>query len=199
MILDILNIFAPHGGQAQAPGDPSFRLYDARTGTQLARIAPAARTFDLSSLGLSEGPWVLHLTRVNQYGPDYKSEPAVLEVQADAAGNVRFRLRQVARLEAEPLAGGMIRLRWGMEGSNAQRRHPQTFEIADARDLGTVLATIAATSGSTQEHQIGPYAHGTALRLSIRGIDAPDATPWIAAPAVVADAEGPAPPMIITA
>lgn len=150
---------------------------------------------DLKGL-LPPGEWTIARTYTDEYGSE--SDPDEMTVLVDEQGNVYTRLRELLAVEAEPLAGGRIRVRWSLVKREKWMHDPVRFDLARVENLDNPLTTVNAAAGTTAyQAELGPFAHGQTVRLAVRAADDAQAGAWLEAPAVVADAEGPAPPQIL--
>lgn len=182
---------------------PLWRLWDTVRGHTLIDIDPAVTEFDLTSL-LPAGMWTLGLTRVDVYSNE--SDPATIEIEIDGAGAATTELVDPTNVYAEPLAAGAVRLTFHAvqpatpASGSAQQVMATEFEVADAADLGTILATITRGGRSVIREDLTGFTHGQQVRLRVRSTDAPGSAtgPWIKANTVAADAQAPPTPGLYT-
>lgn len=183
---------------------PGIRLWDQVSGWLLA-TAPlpvdplTAFSFDLAALELAEGDHELGVSAVNVYGCE--SARATVDVLIGAGGEVALDFIDPTEVVAEALAGGVVAVSWSAVvdlTSEATQTTPAEFEVAEASDLGTILATVGWNGARVFRSELA-FADALEVTLAVRSSDGVVAGlrgPWVEAAVVVADASGPAVPVI---
>jgi hypothetical protein len=189
-----------HSSQVIGPPE-GYRLYDeaelaADPGAlPIAEAAVDATSLDLSTLGLADGRYTLGLSYVDDWGSESERTRIAAAIES---GAVRTELLPPSDLRAWAIAGGKVTLTFALARlpfSGVIHQPAAEYEIAEAGDLSTILATVAG--GNFIETELGPFNDGDTVRLRVRASDgqAPGSGglrgPWIQAPAVVADASAP--------
>lgn len=197
--------FRQRPSRAAAATGEKFQLYhNDEAGALLANIPEDFRSFNLASLGLAPGTWELALRRVDAFGTP--SVVAVITVPISSGGAIQSALLAATSADAWPATDGRVRLVWFAipEPGDAQ---PAEWEIADAADLATILATVTGDGRRFYETIVSDtgdvaFANGATVRLRLRASDGValggggQRGPWVAAPAVVADSEAPEVPEV---
>lgn len=176
-----------------------FRLYDQATGTMLLAIPGSLRTADISGL-VNEGGHTLGLTRMDKYGNESDADDAEIAVEYDGAGDAEAEMVAPEIVNVRAAASGYVEMVWQAPNVDGEQIDATEFEIVDASDTGTVLATVPAAGAREWTQQVGPFTHGRTMRLMIRSSDGVSAySPWVSAEPVVADAQAPQAPVIVGA
>lgn len=146
---------------------------------------------------LAEGRWALEVTRQDEYGNS--SEPAriIVDIGSDGVPVANLVIPRVIRATA--VAAGNVELEW--HGINdGTLVEPAEYEITEASDLGTVLTTVTAGGLVHFTESVGPFSHGSTVRLAVRASDGASLFGlWVFAEPVVADSVGPPAPTILGA
>lgn len=172
-----------------------FRLYNQVSGELLAHVAAHRTSFDLDQLGLADGDYTLGLSQVDAWGSE--SDRAEIEVSI-AGGSAAGALLDPRDLRTWPEAGGKVKLRFAAWTATGSAQRPAEYEIAEAADLSTILATVDG-GFVIGEVELGPFAHGSTQRLRVRASDGQaggERGDWVEAPPVVADTQGPPVPAL---
>jgi hypothetical protein len=186
-----------HSSQVIGPPE-GYRLYDQFDDALLAEAAVDATSLDLSTLGLADGRYTLGLSYVDDWGSESERTRIAAAIES---GAVRTELLPPSDLRAWAIAGGKVTLTFALARlpfSGVIHQPAAEYEIAEAGDLSTILATVAG--GNFIETELGPFNDGDTVRLRVRASDGQAVSgggsggkrgPWIQAPAVVADASAP--------
>lgn len=174
-----------------------FELRRADSG-QLVEVMPYAsgisKHTQIPAGRLSAGEWSLNFIARDRYGTPSTQTP--LQIVIDAEGNTAAAPVQPRNLVALPSADGMVALAW--EAVPAQGRgEASLWRVYDEDGMLQGSLTPAARQ-RVFALNLGPYAHGETLRWSLvpvtaRGVEGQP----VAFPIVVADANGPAAPILL--
>ena len=186
-----------------------FVLYDVPSGDVVREIAPTETSFDLTGM-LPVGEWGLALTRRDQYGNESDQADGLITVEISAGGSVTTDLVLPADVGSRALKGGEVEVNWSIApgitpsvtpGSGGEHQAiPASFELAEASDPSTVLATVPGGRRGVFRVEVGPFAHDLTVRLLVRPKDgAGNPGDWTDVPPVVADAVGGVVPEVIGA
>jgi hypothetical protein len=179
-------------------GVARFLLFDYLTSRLLATAADADRTMDIAGL-LPDGRWTLALARQDVYGSvsDLADVDAQLIVLV-TGGTPATEMADPADVSCRAVSAGSIEVTWHLHLTHGQVV-PAEFEIGDA---GNVLDTATGGRRGPFTATVGPFTHGQTIRPQVRASDgAGGYGPWIDAEpqAIVADAQGPMTPTLVTA
>lgn len=179
-------------------GVARFHLFEILATRRIAVFAGAARSADISGL-LPEGFWSLVLMREDVYGnrSSLTEADAQIQVLVDSEGNVTTQLQGIDALEAEPIAGGYIRVRWALEQAQSWMRTPTQIQFAIESDPSTVLETIDFENEYAGTVTIGPFSHGQTVVPIARSKDSADSQDWFTGSHVTADNAAPAAPTLV--
>jgi hypothetical protein len=171
----------------------------------LLTVPGSERSVSLGGL-FAAGDWTLGMTRVDQYGNESDPDDATISLEVDGGGNVATQLIDPSNVYVEAIAGGAVRVEFHAvqpmtPGSGAAQQVMATeFEVADAADLSTILATITRGNQTVIRETLAPgggFSHGQKVRLYVRASDgASNRGPWVAGNVVAADSEAPVVPQV---
>ncbi|MEL6311799.1 MAG: hypothetical protein AAFQ17_05435, partial [Pseudomonadota bacterium] len=152
----------------------------------------SGNSVSIASLGLDEGRQLVQVRRVEG---DLKSEPATITLNVGASDTETATIEPTSLLAVATAAGG-VAVSWISVDRTGLLTRPAEFEVAEASDLATILATVAGGVG-VRSTELSGFTDGQAVQLAVRssdGLVSGSRGDWIYANAVGADSSGPATP-----
>lgn len=171
-----------------------FNIRRNDTGALLAATPANDVNHDIASI-VPAGTWTFDVSRTDKYGTE--SDAVQFEAELAADGSASSRYRTIKNLRRWLVSGGYIGVNWQMP-ADASRTTPASFQIAEAADLGTIIATVTVDStANAYETTLGAFADGSTQALRIRPTDGANPGDWLAFDDAVVDAAGPDAPVLL--